>query len=92
MKRVPRTNSRYPLRSRGGCGGNREHSAPATATLPAFKVRHPIQLLPEHTSILWRSNTVKTPGPRINWRPQSSSVATPVIIFQGPQITLHTIC
>eukprot|EP00983_Pelagomonas_calceolata_P043411 1138883-Pelagomonas_calceolata.AAC.1 len=46
MKIVPRTNSRYPLRSRGGRGRNREHSAPATATLPASKVRHPSQLLP----------------------------------------------
>eukprot|EP00983_Pelagomonas_calceolata_P020514 646185-Pelagomonas_calceolata.AAC.1 len=46
MKRVPRTNSRYPLRSRGGRGGNREHLAPATATPPTSKVRHPSQLLP----------------------------------------------
>eukprot|EP00983_Pelagomonas_calceolata_P001948 65809-Pelagomonas_calceolata.AAC.3 len=37
MKRVPRTNSRYPLRSRGGHRGNREHSAPATATPLAFR-------------------------------------------------------
>eukprot|EP00983_Pelagomonas_calceolata_P025310 793958-Pelagomonas_calceolata.AAC.1 len=37
MKRVPRTNSRYPLRSRGGRGRNREHSAPATATPPPSK-------------------------------------------------------
>eukprot|EP00983_Pelagomonas_calceolata_P022378 703884-Pelagomonas_calceolata.AAC.1 len=63
MKRVPRTNSRHPLRSRGGRGGNREHSAPATATPPTSKARHPSQLLPEqrHISILWRSNTVWTP-------------------------------
>eukprot|EP00983_Pelagomonas_calceolata_P092739 1157702-Pelagomonas_calceolata.AAC.8 len=46
MKRVAMTSSRYLLRSRGGHGGNREHSAPATATPPAFKVRHPSQLLP----------------------------------------------
>eukprot|EP00983_Pelagomonas_calceolata_P028649 897065-Pelagomonas_calceolata.AAC.1 len=45
MKRVPKTNSRYPLRSRGGRRGNREHSAPATP--PSCKVRHPSQLLPE---------------------------------------------
>eukprot|EP00983_Pelagomonas_calceolata_P079403 1154649-Pelagomonas_calceolata.AAC.1 len=47
MKRVPRINPRYPLRSRGGRGGNREHSAPAKATPPPSKVRHPSQLLPE---------------------------------------------
>eukprot|EP00983_Pelagomonas_calceolata_P073429 1152122-Pelagomonas_calceolata.AAC.1 len=47
MKRVPRTNSRYPLRRRGGRRGNREHSAPATAAPPPSKVRHPSQLLPE---------------------------------------------
>eukprot|EP00983_Pelagomonas_calceolata_P065820 1148755-Pelagomonas_calceolata.AAC.6 len=28
------------------------------------------------TSISWRSNTVKTPGPRISWRPPSNSTAT----------------
>eukprot|EP00983_Pelagomonas_calceolata_P013789 441564-Pelagomonas_calceolata.AAC.1 len=51
MKRVPRTSSRYPLRSRGGCGGNREHSAPATATPPPSKVRHPSQLLPDQRHV-----------------------------------------
>eukprot|EP00983_Pelagomonas_calceolata_P085711 1156613-Pelagomonas_calceolata.AAC.6 len=51
MIRVPRTNSRHPLRSRGGRGGNREHSAPATVTPPASKVRHPSQLLPEQRDI-----------------------------------------
>eukprot|EP00983_Pelagomonas_calceolata_P056433 1144584-Pelagomonas_calceolata.AAC.1 len=64
MKRVPRTNSPYPLRSRGGCVRNREHSAPATATPPAFKIS----------------------GPRISLRPQSSSIVTSVVIFQGPQL------
>eukprot|EP00983_Pelagomonas_calceolata_P080688 1155250-Pelagomonas_calceolata.AAC.2 len=44
MERVPRTNSRYSLRSRRGRGGNREHSAPTTATPPTSKVRHPSQL------------------------------------------------
>eukprot|EP00983_Pelagomonas_calceolata_P040601 1137683-Pelagomonas_calceolata.AAC.2 len=39
MKRVPMTDSRYLLRSRGGRRGNREHSAPATATPPTCK-RH----------------------------------------------------
>eukprot|EP00983_Pelagomonas_calceolata_P062513 1147332-Pelagomonas_calceolata.AAC.2 len=48
MKRVPRINSRYPLRSRGGQG---EDSAPATATPPASKVRHPSQLLPEQRHV-----------------------------------------
>eukprot|EP00983_Pelagomonas_calceolata_P079047 1154513-Pelagomonas_calceolata.AAC.2 len=47
MKRVPRTNSRYLLRSTGGRGGNRGHSAPATATPPTSEVRHPSQLLPD---------------------------------------------
>eukprot|EP00983_Pelagomonas_calceolata_P067192 1149393-Pelagomonas_calceolata.AAC.1 len=37
-KRVPRTNSQYLLRSRGGRGGNREHSVPATATPPTSEV------------------------------------------------------
>eukprot|EP00983_Pelagomonas_calceolata_P028175 882608-Pelagomonas_calceolata.AAC.2 len=39
------TNSWYPLRCKGRREGNREHSAPATATPPASKVRHPSQLL-----------------------------------------------
>eukprot|EP00983_Pelagomonas_calceolata_P113519 1159995-Pelagomonas_calceolata.AAC.8 len=51
MKRVPKTNSRHPLRSTGGCERSREHSAPATATPPTFKVRHPSQLLPEQRHI-----------------------------------------
>eukprot|EP00983_Pelagomonas_calceolata_P124971 1161167-Pelagomonas_calceolata.AAC.1 len=51
MKRVPRTNSRYPLRSRGGRGGNREHSAPATASSPTSKVRHPSKLPPEQRHV-----------------------------------------
>eukprot|EP00983_Pelagomonas_calceolata_P038020 1136639-Pelagomonas_calceolata.AAC.1 len=44
----------YPVsgvRSRGGYAGNREHSAPVTATPPSFKVRHPSQLLPEQRYI-----------------------------------------
>eukprot|EP00983_Pelagomonas_calceolata_P034376 1077274-Pelagomonas_calceolata.AAC.1 len=45
MKTVPMINFWYPLKSRGGHCGNREHSAPATATLPASKVRHPSQPL-----------------------------------------------
>eukprot|EP00983_Pelagomonas_calceolata_P022487 707846-Pelagomonas_calceolata.AAC.1 len=56
MKRVPRTNSRYPLRSRGGRGGDvppvdREHIAPATATPPTSKARHPSQLPPEQRHV-----------------------------------------
>eukprot|EP00983_Pelagomonas_calceolata_P068599 1149987-Pelagomonas_calceolata.AAC.3 len=46
MKRVPRTNSRHLLRKRGGRGGSREHSEPAEATPPIFKVRHPSLLNP----------------------------------------------
>eukprot|EP00983_Pelagomonas_calceolata_P115997 1160258-Pelagomonas_calceolata.AAC.6 len=51
MKRVPRTNSRYLLRSRGGHGGNREHSAPAAPSSPTSKVRHPSQLLSEQRHV-----------------------------------------
>eukprot|EP00983_Pelagomonas_calceolata_P012439 398571-Pelagomonas_calceolata.AAC.1 len=86
IKRVPETNSRYPLRNRGGHGGSREHSAPAIATLPAFKVRYPCQLLPGDASILWKSNTVKAPVPRISLRLPSSSTAIYVTILQGSQL------
>eukprot|EP00983_Pelagomonas_calceolata_P081460 1155585-Pelagomonas_calceolata.AAC.6 len=73
-KRATKTNSRYPLRGRGGRRGNREHS-------PASKVRHPSHLLQNRgTSILWRSNTVKLRGPRISSRPPSSSTAIYVTI------------
>eukprot|EP00983_Pelagomonas_calceolata_P098849 1158395-Pelagomonas_calceolata.AAC.6 len=51
MKRVSRTNSRYLLRSTGGRGGSRDHSAPATVTSTASKIRHPSQLLPEQRRI-----------------------------------------
>eukprot|EP00983_Pelagomonas_calceolata_P069572 1150415-Pelagomonas_calceolata.AAC.1 len=37
MQKVARSNSRYLLRSTGGRGENREHSAPATATPPTSK-------------------------------------------------------
>eukprot|EP00983_Pelagomonas_calceolata_P098885 1158398-Pelagomonas_calceolata.AAC.1 len=87
MKTVPRTNSRYPLRSRGGRRGNREHAAPATATPPTSKVRHLVSSFQNRgTSISWRSNTVKTPGPRISRRPPSNSTVTSVAIFQGAQL------
>eukprot|EP00983_Pelagomonas_calceolata_P027247 856149-Pelagomonas_calceolata.AAC.2 len=58
MKRVPMTSSRYPWRSRGGPplysagrGGNREHSAPATASSPPSEVRYPSQLLPDQRHV-----------------------------------------
>eukprot|EP00983_Pelagomonas_calceolata_P086529 1156779-Pelagomonas_calceolata.AAC.4 len=51
MKRVPRTSSRYPLRSRGGRGGERKHSTPAAATPPTSKTRHPSQVLTEQRHI-----------------------------------------
>uniref|UniRef100_A0A7S3QY36 CAF1B/HIR1 beta-propeller domain-containing protein n=1 Tax=Dunaliella tertiolecta TaxID=3047 RepID=A0A7S3QY36_DUNTE len=52
IRRVPRTNSRYPLRRRGGRRGNREHSVPTTATLPAFKhVQLPRQHLAADSSV-----------------------------------------
>eukprot|EP00983_Pelagomonas_calceolata_P056247 1144501-Pelagomonas_calceolata.AAC.4 len=60
MKRVPRTNCRYPLRSTGGRGSTQcqpqpLHLLPRSVTLASsFQNRG--------TSILWRSNTVKTPG------------------------------
>eukprot|EP00983_Pelagomonas_calceolata_P041449 1138069-Pelagomonas_calceolata.AAC.1 len=46
-----RTNSRYLLRSTGWRGENREHSAPAAATPPTFKVRHLSQLLLEQRHV-----------------------------------------
>eukprot|EP00983_Pelagomonas_calceolata_P054603 1143766-Pelagomonas_calceolata.AAC.2 len=51
MKRVSGTDSWYPLRSRGGRGGKREHSAAATATPPAAEIPQPSQLLPEQRHI-----------------------------------------
>eukprot|EP00983_Pelagomonas_calceolata_P102834 1158851-Pelagomonas_calceolata.AAC.2 len=48
---MPRTHSRYPLRNRGGRAGNREHSAPATATSTASKVHHSSQLSSEQRHI-----------------------------------------
>eukprot|EP00983_Pelagomonas_calceolata_P061510 1146857-Pelagomonas_calceolata.AAC.2 len=39
MRRVTRTIPRYPLRSRGGHGGNKGRSVLARATLPASQVR-----------------------------------------------------
>eukprot|EP00983_Pelagomonas_calceolata_P103474 1158916-Pelagomonas_calceolata.AAC.22 len=90
MKGVPRNNFRYPLKSRGGYKGNREHSAPATATPPASKARHPSQLLSKQRHIHLveikycgdtRPKNQLTPGPRISWRPPSSSTATYVAIF-----------
>eukprot|EP00983_Pelagomonas_calceolata_P046449 1140178-Pelagomonas_calceolata.AAC.1 len=53
-EKVSRTNSRYPLRSRGVHTWGiyyRELSAPATAIPPASKVHHPSQLLPEQIHI-----------------------------------------
>eukprot|EP00983_Pelagomonas_calceolata_P124946 1161163-Pelagomonas_calceolata.AAC.9 len=46
VKKVSRTNSWYPLRSRGRRGGKRDHSAPATVALLASKVCYPSQLFP----------------------------------------------
>eukprot|EP00983_Pelagomonas_calceolata_P113858 1160030-Pelagomonas_calceolata.AAC.3 len=51
MTSMPRTNSCYPLRSRGGRWGNRGHSAPATAIPPTSKARHPSQLSPEQRHV-----------------------------------------
>eukprot|EP00983_Pelagomonas_calceolata_P036993 1136146-Pelagomonas_calceolata.AAC.1 len=52
MKSVPRTNSWYPLRNKGGGRrGSREHSAPATATPPTsnLEVCHPSRIPPEQS-------------------------------------------
>eukprot|EP00983_Pelagomonas_calceolata_P064248 1148047-Pelagomonas_calceolata.AAC.1 len=87
LKRVPMTKFQYSLRSEGGAGGTGStqrqpqplHILPRPATLvSSFQNRG--------TSISWRSNTVKTPGQRISWRPPSSSTATSAAIFQGPQL------
>eukprot|EP00983_Pelagomonas_calceolata_P041959 1138286-Pelagomonas_calceolata.AAC.2 len=93
-----RINSWYPLRSEGEHRGNREHSAPATATQPASKVRptsHPSQLLQEYSTPrrhihlqVVRTYTVKPLGLRSSLRPPSSSTAIYVTIFQGPQLKL----
>eukprot|EP00983_Pelagomonas_calceolata_P091264 1157521-Pelagomonas_calceolata.AAC.17 len=71
--------------NKGKCEGNWDYSALATATPPAIKVRHPSQFLSERgRTILWRSNTVKAPGPRISSRPPNSNTVTPATIIQGP--------
>eukprot|EP00983_Pelagomonas_calceolata_P004318 140458-Pelagomonas_calceolata.AAC.2 len=68
MITVPRTISQYPLRSREGRKGNREHSAPTTATSSASKVCHPSQLLIEQThpscgdQILWSHQIHESAG------------------------------
>eukprot|EP00983_Pelagomonas_calceolata_P045196 1139614-Pelagomonas_calceolata.AAC.1 len=51
IQKMPRSNSRYLLRSTGGRGGNREDSAPATATPPTSQAHHPSQLLPEQRHV-----------------------------------------
>ena len=51
LKRAQRSNPRYELKSTGGRGGNREDSAPATATPPTFKARDPSQLHPDQRHI-----------------------------------------
>eukprot|EP00983_Pelagomonas_calceolata_P112806 1159925-Pelagomonas_calceolata.AAC.1 len=68
--------------AQGGAGG----------TWSTQRQPQPLNLLPRSVtlasscqsrgiSILWRSNTVKTPGPRMSWRPPSSSTVTSVTIF-----------
>eukprot|EP00983_Pelagomonas_calceolata_P088291 1157171-Pelagomonas_calceolata.AAC.3 len=82
MKRVPRTNSRYPLRSRGGHGGNRKHSAPATATPHTSKVRHPSQLLTDQRH---------TPSPRISLKSKQQRRNLCRHLSRGSaQVTLNT--
>eukprot|EP00983_Pelagomonas_calceolata_P055982 1144396-Pelagomonas_calceolata.AAC.2 len=70
-----------------GVGGNKEHSAPATATPPTSKVHHPSQLLPEQRHVhLVVVKYCKDTRPRISWRPPSNSIATSAAISQGPQL------
>eukprot|EP00983_Pelagomonas_calceolata_P010299 334352-Pelagomonas_calceolata.AAC.1 len=68
----------FPARSRGGCGGNKEHPAPATATpivgVTASKVRQPSQLPPEQRHIHQKSNTGRHPD---QISPQDLKAAAP---------------
>eukprot|EP00983_Pelagomonas_calceolata_P019841 626230-Pelagomonas_calceolata.AAC.1 len=70
MKRVSRTNSRYSLRSRGerGRAGSTQRQ-PQPLHLLQRSVTLVSSFQSRRTSILWRSNTVNTPGPRISWMP-----------------------
>eukprot|EP00983_Pelagomonas_calceolata_P059480 1145932-Pelagomonas_calceolata.AAC.2 len=45
----------------------------------------------QNMSTLWKSNIVKTPGPRTSLRPPSSSTAIYVAIFQGAQLNYTAI-
>eukprot|EP00983_Pelagomonas_calceolata_P059844 1146107-Pelagomonas_calceolata.AAC.2 len=83
MRKVQRTNARYLLRNREGRGGDRKISVPAEATPHASKVCCPGQLLPEQrhihlVEVKYCELHLKTPGPRISWRPPNSSTASSV--------------
>eukprot|EP00983_Pelagomonas_calceolata_P038747 1136908-Pelagomonas_calceolata.AAC.1 len=87
MKRVPRSNSQYLLRSAEGRGENREESAPATATPPNSKARHPSQLLPDQRHVhLVEVKYCEDTRPKASSRPPSSSTAAYVVIFQRSQL------
>eukprot|EP00983_Pelagomonas_calceolata_P031740 995695-Pelagomonas_calceolata.AAC.1 len=92
MKTVPRTNSRYPLRNRGGRGGNRGHSVPAIATPPTSKVRHPGQLLPELRHIhLVEVKYWKGTRPKNQLEASKQLHLCRNLLRASAQVTLHTI-
>eukprot|EP00983_Pelagomonas_calceolata_P002132 72297-Pelagomonas_calceolata.AAC.1 len=81
-----------PLVGQGGAGGTGRtqrqpqplHPLSSPKTLvSSFQIRD--------TSILWKSNTVKTPCPTANSRPPSSSTATYITISLGPQLKSSSI-
>eukprot|EP00983_Pelagomonas_calceolata_P000599 21082-Pelagomonas_calceolata.AAC.1 len=94
MKRVPRTISWYPLKSRGGRGGSREHSASATASPPAFKVHYPSQLLPEqrHAHLVEVKYCEDTrPENQLEASKQQQCDLCRDLSRASAQVTLHTI-
>eukprot|EP00983_Pelagomonas_calceolata_P082442 1155926-Pelagomonas_calceolata.AAC.5 len=89
---MPRTNSWYLLRGRGGQGENREHSALATATPPTFKARHPSQLpLEQRHEHLVEVKYFEDTQSKNQLEGPSSSTATSVTIFLRPQLKLPSI-
>eukprot|EP00983_Pelagomonas_calceolata_P068767 1150059-Pelagomonas_calceolata.AAC.2 len=84
MKRVPRTNSQYQLRSRGGTGSTQRQPQPLQPLSRSVILVGSLQ--DRGTSTLWKLNTVRIPSPRISLRPPSSSIAIYVTTFQGAQL------
>eukprot|EP00983_Pelagomonas_calceolata_P041058 1137881-Pelagomonas_calceolata.AAC.1 len=78
----------------GGHGGNREHSVPATATLHAYKVRHPSQLLPEqrHIHLVGVKYCADTrPKDQLEASKQQQCNLCCDLLRASAQVTLHTI-